>query len=302
MSFLNPVNEPVLMFSSTDVSAPQINYNSRAAGDIKAVLKACLVTGYGAKNSAGWSVVNEVDHVAEFISPSAAMSDYRFGIDDTSSTQPVWHYTYRDIKTTPSPANGRPKTSSYIDNNSSNNGWILLVTPRGFYFISVMQSSIVDKLVSRTLYFGSIKSALTGDSINIGFWVAGHDAYQHPALTIASPNIETSRHYKLGANEGAGINLINSTAVSTELKSYNDVVTVDTLSPMWLTANNMMVGLQSGVLVRDVNNTANTLGVYQDVVDGRPALYVGLGFRTSTLPSLLERCRHIVIYLDYWEY
>lgn len=302
MSFLNPVNEPVLMFSSTDASAPQINYNSRAAGDIKAVLKACLVTGYGPKASAGWSIVNEVGNVAEFVSPSAAMSDYKFGIDDTSSTQPVWYYTYRDIKTTPSPANGRPKTTSYIDNNSSNNGWVLLVTARGFYFISVMQSSLVNKLVSRVLYLGNIKSALTGDSINIGFWIAGHDGYQYPAQTIGSPNIESSRHYRLGSNVGLGVNLINSTAVYTELKSYSDVVTVDTLSPMWLTANNMMVGLQPGVLVRDVNNTTDTLGVYQNVVDGRPALYVGLGFKISTLPSLLERCRHIVIHLDYWEY
>lgn len=66
MSFLNPVSEPVKRFKSTDAGAPQINYNARVSGDVKTVLKACLVTGYGAKASAGWSIVNEVDHVAEF--------------------------------------------------------------------------------------------------------------------------------------------------------------------------------------------------------------------------------------------
>ena len=145
MSFLNPVSEPVLRFSSTDASAPQINYNARTAGDIKAVLKACLVTGYGAKASAGWSIVNEINHVAEFVSPSAAMSDYRLGVDDSTTIKTTWYYQYQDARTNPN-YNEPTKSFSYVDKTHASNGWQMLVTERGIVFIELVQNSVVNKL------------------------------------------------------------------------------------------------------------------------------------------------------------
>lgn len=45
-----------IIYKSTDAGAPQL---SLTAGVINAVLKGCLVTGYGAKAAAGWEVVHE---------------------------------------------------------------------------------------------------------------------------------------------------------------------------------------------------------------------------------------------------
>ena len=54
MSLLTPVQYAAKLYSHNDVGAPQI---ASAAGSIKALLKACLVTGYGSKASAGWTAL-----------------------------------------------------------------------------------------------------------------------------------------------------------------------------------------------------------------------------------------------------
>ena len=45
-----------IIYKSTDTSAPQL---SATAGSMNAVIKSCLITGYGSKASAGWEVVYE---------------------------------------------------------------------------------------------------------------------------------------------------------------------------------------------------------------------------------------------------
>lgn len=56
MSLLLPVRYPVKHYSHLDAGAPQI---SNADGAIKTILKSCLVTGYGAKEGAGWASLFE---------------------------------------------------------------------------------------------------------------------------------------------------------------------------------------------------------------------------------------------------
>lgn len=51
MSLLLPTRYPARLYSSSDSDAPQI---TNADGAIKTILKACLVTGYGDRASAGW--------------------------------------------------------------------------------------------------------------------------------------------------------------------------------------------------------------------------------------------------------
>lgn len=59
MSLRNPVKYPVKYYSWQDAQAPQL---SNADGVIKTILKACLVTGYGSKQGAGWTSLFEDAH------------------------------------------------------------------------------------------------------------------------------------------------------------------------------------------------------------------------------------------------
>lgn len=59
MSLRQPKRYPVKFYSWQDTGAPQLSNND---GVIKTILKACLVTGYGDKEGAGWQMPFEDDY------------------------------------------------------------------------------------------------------------------------------------------------------------------------------------------------------------------------------------------------
>lgn len=299
MSFLNPVNEPVLRFSSTDAGAPQINYNARVAGDIKTIIKACLVTGYGDKQSAGWSVINEVNHVAEFVSPSAAMSDYNLGIDDTSASSTTWYYQYQDARVNPI-YNNPKKSLNYIDRASPNNGWQLFVSAQGVYFLEHAKSSFVSGHVSRLTFWGQIKSALIDVSgVNIGYWCLGIGAPSQ-YLDYTFSDTPSYTHYRLagyGSLRFAGANVLGLSSNG----FYNNSV-IELTNPLFLYAGYSLVGQQPGLLVKDVNDIAKLSVIDDVVIDGRPLISFGLNIETGNTDTFKGRSRAMLIYLDYWEY
>ena len=54
MSLKQPVRYPVKYYSHLDTGAPQL---ANIDGNIKTIIKACLVTGYGTKEGAGWTAL-----------------------------------------------------------------------------------------------------------------------------------------------------------------------------------------------------------------------------------------------------
>lgn len=56
MSLITPIRYPVKYYSWQDDNAPQL---TDADGVIKTILKACLITGYGSKEGAGWTLLEE---------------------------------------------------------------------------------------------------------------------------------------------------------------------------------------------------------------------------------------------------
>lgn len=301
MSFLNPVSEPVKRFSSTDAGAPQINYNARVAGDVKTVLKACLVTGYGDKASAGWSIANEVNHVAEFVSPSAAMSDYRLGIDDTSTSNTTWYYQYRDARTNPD-YNNPTKSFSYIDKTHSSNGWELIISQRGFIFIECVQDVTLKVIFTRATYFGQVKSALLSASgSNIIFFNAGHNS------TIPDPRSIYSKlyvHLRLGEDTEGSLFDGTTNSSSTQFSAY-DVSVVDVISPIFIARNTTSIatiakipGIRSAMYAR----YADVHSVTIDTINARPVLKVALGLADSNEFKAMLSAKPMCIDTDYWEY
>lgn len=302
MSFLNPVNEPVLRFSSTDAGAPQINYAARTAGDVKAVLKACLVTGYGAKASAGWSVVNEIDHVTEFVSPSAAMSDYRLGIDDTSASSTTWYYQYQDARVNPTD-NALTKNFNYIDKASDQNGWELITTERGFYFVEFFITSETQAKQSRVTFFGQTKSAIVNasDNHNMGFWSVGHHAATVYSWQFFPPIAYTKRYYNINGYKKAEFASSNI-AIMSNYPIQSELSVVDMIADLYLVQDGLMLARQPGLLLAPLKDLADRFGVYDTTVADRPVLYASLGVSRNDLESINGGTRGVMIRLDYWEY
>ena len=300
MSFLNPVSEPVKRFSSTDAGAPQINYNARVAGDVKTVLKACLVTGYGAKPSAGWSIANEVDHVAEFVSPSAAMSDYRLGIDDTSNTSTTWYYQYQNARINPS-YNAPIKSLTYANKTSNENGWQLFVTERGFIFLELVMHSAINKVSARMTYFGQVKSALNNSvGANMMFFNLGHNG------NISSPNLLYDNRYPhLQLNSYTSTQLFSATPFTFAASGYSfGLSNADIISPVYATSvlKDVVLCEVPAILNKAINNAADMYGVVETTIGTRTALSVCCGQANPAESTVLGFARTFLIYLDYWEY
>lgn len=303
MSFLNPVNEPVLRFKSTDAGAPQINYNVRTAGDIKAVLKACLVTGYGAISSAGWSAVNEVANVIEFVSPSAAMSDYRLGIDDSTTTKTDWYYQYQDVRVNPAYNAPSKAFTAATDKVNAANGWQLMVTERGIIFIELLQNTVVNKLAARITYWSRVKSALTDNAgKNICFFNLGYNAaITQPRYFYSSPAYV---HTQLPSNTSAYMSAATSSAL-VSIDYALDASNTDLVSPIYLVSStqNQLLGELPAMLSKIVNNSNDVYGITETTVGGRNVLSVCAGYMASSAAPLINSySRTFLIYLDYWEY
>lgn len=299
MSFLNPVNEPVLRFKSTDAGAPQINYNARVAGDIKAVLKACLVTGYGATASAGWSIVNEVNHVAEFVSPSAAMSDHKIGVDDTSTSSTTWYYKYQDARTNPS-NNAIIKSLVNINKTHSSNGWQLLVTNRGICFIEFAYSTVINNLISRVTWMGQVKSALPDTGlVNIIFWSLGHNAADPDEFFIDDTKGRGLRYIALASYRDFDFAAIAMHAI--QQKPRPNVTThVNVMSEVYLTKDTTVIGQHPGLFF-EASSANDSLGI-SDVTQPHPMLRVNVTWQGSTVGYYKDTSKPIYIRTDYWEY
>lgn len=304
MSFLNPVSEPVLRFKSTDAGAPQINYNARTAGDVKAVLKACLVTGYGATASAGWTAANEVDNPDEFlisfVSPDASMSDYSFRISDTPSAT-YYYYAYQGLNVVPN-YNAATKSFNYVDKTHTSNGWQMLVTERGIVFIELIQHSVVNKLSARITHWGAVKSAIASvTGRNICFFNIGHNAgISQPHSFYSSPDYV---HTQLESHTSAWMSAATSNMLSGAAYKL-DAANVDLVSPIYLADNGraQMLGELPPMLSKVVNKTADLYGISEQTLDARSVLSVCAGRQHDVALYANSYSRTFLIRTDYWEY
>lgn len=124
---------PVTLFHSADAGAPQL---TGAAGSLKTLLKACLVSGYGGKQPLGWTMPFEEDHKAVFKST------------DPKSTQPCLLVD-----------NPKPKFATlqpYQKMTAINKG-------EGFFGLGAVSTASLDKFG----YFNSQSPK---------WWLAGHGA------------------------------------------------------------------------------------------------------------------------------
>lgn len=303
MSFLNPVNEPVLRFSSTDANAPQINYATRVAGDIKTILKACLVTGYGTKASAGWAMTKETGHIAEFASPAAVMSDYKLGIDDRNAATSTWYYTYKNNRTNPV-SNIVTRQVNDSNKTSTRNGWQLLVSKRGIFFIEIFDNTTVNDLVSRVTYWGQIKSGLTNNSgANIAFWNVGHGATADLPAYFFQPTNNAYRHFRINSYladirfSGTNIESIGSYESGVDPNAAVEVV-----STLYLYNLTRFVGEHPALLMKDNNDPSKIYGVFDTTFQTRPVISLCLTYDYPDIPTYVANSRTILLYLDYWEY
>ena len=219
---------PVKVYRWDDEGAPQVE---AAAGSIKTILKACLVTGYGEgnkrKDGLGWEMAFEKAQEACFRSTHPKATKWWLGVDDTKylaggdrdsrytdvcgileptsatagkAVQYVWRNSYR-VRF----------TSAYYYDNSFRLKWVLVGHARAFALILLSPGNSSG---SPVLYFGEFPSLAVADEHQnlLGVGANGSEKYFNLSSSYSGFYCAAMRDYKGDAPNGffCGSNTVNS--------------------------------------------------------------------------------------------
>lgn len=140
MSFINPEKVPVTVYKWDDEDAPRLD---RSPNCVATIFKACLVTGYGNKQGAGWTMPYEdtnagVKVLRPAISPE---QDFylRLSADDGKQMTTQVYLNMTDINT------GELKLQCHTPFKYGfgkiSGKWLLIASDRGFWFFNEQQYS-----------------------------------------------------------------------------------------------------------------------------------------------------------------
>lgn len=312
MSFLNPIELPVKIYKSTDARAPQLDVNKRTNDEYLTIFKACLVTGYGEKQAAGWTMEDKpgnggtsnqrAANTAIFKPPHVLMDDYRWEITETQAGLYFAMSHQGQVINDPTTASKnypkRHNLAGYIKQLS----WVMLVTDLGYYFIEINDRKDIEYRYARVSYFGQIKSGLVNDEgKNAMFWHFG--AYYHTSYLVRGTSY---RYCHLPYNYTPEAISLTSLLDNGKNRSQN---AVEIISPLFYQYNGLFIGQQPGLLVQSSNDEilgGRLSGVYETEHEGRPVLYVCLAHNYFYYSNVAQggdaNNTPILLYLDKWEY
>ena len=161
---LQTTRYPVTLYTSEDAGAPQI---TSAAGALKTVLKACLVTGYGTKSGAGWEVLFEESNKIALKSADDKSTGAALHVADTAGRVAQVSLYQKTEGFEKGKAASNRRSVSYA--NSTVQKWLLAACARGFVFVSFQDS------YSGYLYLSDFPSLAAADTGNTLFLPQGRN-------------------------------------------------------------------------------------------------------------------------------
>lgn len=192
---------PVTLYRWDDPGAPQITTPYGSANEVKAVLDACLVNGYGAKAPLGWSKVFDDSNGVVYQNNVAAggsggmvrfwpkSGNWNVGTTDFASAMTLQSAKSYVASNTPVRPSG-PWAFYHPVNTTAVKAWVLIGTAIGFYLFfhwydgsktsATSSYKMSNTAFSASCYVGDILSLLAGDAYK--FVTVGYD--QVNSMTI----------------------------------------------------------------------------------------------------------------------
>lgn len=155
MSLLTPKRVPVKVYKWNDVGAPTLD---KSLGCIGAILKACLVTGYGAKEGAGWTLthedLNSKTKILGFDDMSSVPVSLRLGNENanTVAVQLVKDVVSANSATVVSECD----TSFKFFSSKLTGEWMVIANAKGFWFFAQILHSHAPANETGVFLFASI--------------------------------------------------------------------------------------------------------------------------------------------------
>lgn len=236
MSFLNPISLPVKRYSSSDEGAPQLAFYQ--ASTFKNVLKACLVTGFGSKEGAGWTMGadSENETTLDLRSPHVSMAQDNLRLSAGGYNRILLRWTHKT---------GVSRSQEmYIGRNYSNEisyGWEMLVTDLGFFFI--WDVSQYRQRTTVIFYYGQGKHALPENpNKNILLW---HIGFTNSGFT---------NNYSNYIGLFADYDLSRQNAVGESLFAYKTATLLQIYDRVYLANGYLVLGVHPGLYQRGISD------------------------------------------------
>lgn len=206
---LLPEKMPVKVYTSQDKNAPLLD---KSPNCMATIFKACLITGYGDKAGAGWTMPFEDSQkgIKVFRPPISAEQDFylRVSQDDGKKMLAQVYTSMTDINT------GELKLQ--LDNvfnyaKTNNTGkWVMIVSPRGFWFLTEQYFDGFATISNSGSYFycGDSCKANNGNKLICLMHTGGYDANLFLELGSYDQN-QPNKHDLTPCFYDAKTNLVN---------------------------------------------------------------------------------------------
>lgn len=163
MSFINPEKIPVKVYRSTDQDAPRLD---RTPNCVATIFKACLVTGYGDKQGAGWTMpFEDTNNGIKVLRPevSAEQDFYLRLSNDTGQEITAQVYLNMSDENTGDLKLQCATPFKYAIGNKTGEKWVLIACNRAFWFIYETADRILKTQSATYFYCGDTAKNSIGD-------------------------------------------------------------------------------------------------------------------------------------------
>lgn len=131
MSLLTPERVPVKVYKWDDIGAPALN---KTANCMINIFKACLVTGYGTKDGAGWTAPFESTGVKVLRPEVSPHTDFYLRLSSDTGTEMVAQVYLNMTDANTGDLKLQCDSAFKYGKDAPTNQWVLIASPRGLFF------------------------------------------------------------------------------------------------------------------------------------------------------------------------
>ena len=229
---------PAKLYLHSDSNAPQ---GAKAANNFSTILKACLVTGFGDKPSAGWTLLFEdtAKNKKVFRSPALTERSFDVRVVDNGTTATV--QVCFDMTSIDDIRNLKLQCATTFKYNPVNptGRWTLIATSRGFWFFNEINHTNGDPPINQSgtyIFCGDTSGDATGRKAlylkHTGGVFADSNADRlHIFITDSTEGATPGKLYDYAANK-----VVNSDALA-NFDGTTDLTDVAAMSQVYVLAN-----------------------------------------------------------------
>ncbi len=278
---------PVSVYQWDDANAPILDGNKDC---VSTIFKACLVTGYGSKQGAGWSLPfeNIEGGIKVFNPPKSAETDFYLRVSDDDGRQlvPQVFFNMTDIDT--GELKLQCETEFKYGAGEFNGKWLLIATERCFWFFtgSKRANSLQSERIGRYFYCGdTVKNTIGLRGIYLKYTGGNWGVSNNDRYSIFRNSRGGSCYGKLYNPQS---NLVADVNPQSLFHGDKNLSTEAVASPLYLSAFDELWGLPA--VAPSTNDKVN----FEQISDG---------YRTfiNHAHALIKAHTNLYIPIDFWE-